>query len=70
MNTSTIGQAVFQVCNTSKLKRKTKKTDGISNDKCEYCYKKTTPKNKARHLKICSVKKYGKGAQCTIYSAH
>ena len=26
MNTSNIGQAVFQVCNTSKLKRTTKKT--------------------------------------------
>ena len=70
MNSSNIGQAVFQVCETSKPKRTTKKPDGVSNEKCEYCHKKTTPSNKARHLRACPVKNYGKGANCTIYSAH
>ena len=46
MNTYNIGQAVFQVCDTSKLKRTTKKYDGISNDKCEYCYKRQHPRTK------------------------
>ena len=71
MNTSNIGLQVFQVCVTSKKKRTIKKPDDVSSEKCEYCFKKISHSNKARHLKICSVKKYGKSAgDCTIYSAH
>ena len=46
MNTSNLGQAVFQVCNASKPKRINKKRNSISNEKCEYCYKKTTSRTK------------------------
>jgi len=31
----------------------------VNPNECQFCYKKTTPANKARHLQTCPVKKAG-----------
>jgi DNA helicase HerA-like ATPase len=57
MNTEKDGKAIAKIVNSSKGKEKTSKMNKLNDDSCEYCYKKTTPSNKARHEKICTVKK-------------
>jgi chromosomal replication initiation ATPase DnaA len=66
MNTSGSGKAIAKIINSSKMKNKEKKMKGSDNDSCHYCFKKTTPANKARHEKICSVKKAGLDKNSTL----
>lgn len=71
MNIEHKGQSVFQVVDITKKKRKDKLKEGISPEECEYCFKRLNPKNKARHQKICYVKKNGNSPNnATIYYAH
>ena len=61
LNTEGFGSpiAIIEDINSSKKKRNTKNNVINNPNECEFCYKRTTPANKARHLKTCSVKKAG-----------
>ena len=60
MNFEGIGTPIFSVSKSSKLKMGRKpNTEKSDPNECQYCCKKTTPKNKARHEKVCSMKKAG-----------
>jgi hypothetical protein len=65
MNYGGIGDPIAKIVdkNQSKRMRNSKKRMVNNPNECEYCKKKTTVANKARHLKICSVKKAGGSSQ-------
>jgi hypothetical protein len=70
MNVNGVGRPIFQVIDLTKKKKSKGMKEGISPYECEYCLKRINPKNKARHQKICYVKKNGKSPNATIYYAH
>lgn len=61
LNTEGFGDAIaiIEDINASKKKRNSKNRMINNPNECQFCFKKTTATNKARHLKICSVKKAG-----------
>ena len=61
INTEGFGDAIaiIEDVNASKKKRNSKNNIINNPNECQFCFKKTTSSNKARHLKICSVKKHG-----------
>ena len=58
LNTEGFGEPIAKIVNinSSKMKRNSKNKTINNPNECQYCFKKTTSSNKARHLKICSVK--------------
>ena len=61
LNTEGFGEpiAIIEDINSSKKKRNSKNKIINNPNECQFCFKKTTATNKARHLKTCSVKKAG-----------
>ena len=61
LNTEALGEPVARIedINASKKKRNSKNRTISNPNICEFCFKSTTPSNKARHLKVCPVKKAG-----------
>ena len=61
LNTEGFGEpiAIIQDINASKKKRNSKKKIMNTPNEYQFCYKKTTASNKARHLQTCPVKKAG-----------
>ena len=61
INTEGFGEpiAIIEDVNASKKKRNSKNKVLNNQNECQFCYKKTTPANKARHLQTCPVKKAG-----------
>lgn len=61
LNTEGFGEptALIEDVNASKKKRNSKNKIINNPNECQFCFKKTTASNKARHLKICPVKKAG-----------
>ena len=61
LNTEAHGEpvAIIEDINASKKKRNSKNKIMNNPNECQFCYKKTTASNKARHLQTCPVKKAG-----------
>ena len=61
LNTEAHGEpvAIIEDVNASKKTRNSKNKIINNPNECQFCYKKTTASNKARHLRICPVKKAG-----------
>lgn len=65
LNYDLIGDPIAKVSTKmqSKQKKNSKNTIVHNMDQCPFCFKKTTPANRARHLKVCPVKKAGGGSK-------
>ena len=61
LNTEALGEpiAIIENINASKKTRNSKNKIINNPNECQFCYKKTTASNKARHLRTCPVKKAG-----------
>ena len=61
LNTEGFGDviAIIEDVNASKKKRNSKNKVINNPHECQFCFRKTTPANKARHLQTCPVKKAG-----------
>ena len=71
LNTEGFGDPIAKIddINSSKKKRNSKNNTINNPYECEYCYRKTTPSNKARHLRNCTVRLAGSpgGSEKIIY---
>lgn len=61
LNVEGLGEPIAKiVVNKTSKRQRNSKYKTISNPhECQYCFKQVTPGNKARHFKICTVKKAG-----------